>query len=43
MRAAVGWRAFLSYGAVQAINNIEFLARRSSTVLDEYEEGAEDE
>jgi len=34
---------FLSYDAVQAIADIKFLAHMSDTVLDEYEEGAEDE
>jgi hypothetical protein len=35
--------AFPSYDAVQAIADIKFLAHMSDTVLDEYEEGAEEE
>ncbi len=35
--------AFLSYDAVRAIADIKFLAHMSDTILDEYEEGAEDE
>ena len=34
---------FLSYDAVRAIADIKFLAHMSDTILDEYEEGAEDE
>jgi hypothetical protein len=35
--------AFPSYDAVQAIADIKFLAHMSDTILDEYEEGAEEE
>ncbi len=34
---------FLSYDAVQAIADIKSLAHMSDTILDEYEEGAEDD
>ena len=34
---------FLSYDAVKAIADIKFLAHMSDTILDEYEEGAEEE
>jgi hypothetical protein len=34
---------FLSYDAVQAIADQKFLAHMSDTILDEYEEGAEDD
>jgi hypothetical protein len=34
--------AFLSYDGVRAIADIKFLAHMSDTILDEYEEGAEE-
>ena len=38
-----GKRTFLAYDAVQAIAGIGHLSHTNSTILDEYEEGAEDE
>ncbi len=36
-------RTFLSYGAVQSIASEKFLSHMSDTILDEYEEHAEEE